>query len=96
MIKEAIKSLVAGESLEFEQAAEVMEEIMGGEATPAQIHSTQPKTAAKATFFITGKPPITKATQSPSSRQDRCELPRGRPGCDRRRRSSATRAARVL
>ncbi len=37
MIREAIISLVAGESLNFERAAGVMEEIMGGEATPSQI-----------------------------------------------------------
>ncbi len=37
MIKEAINSLVSGDSLTFEQAAAVMEEIMSGEATPAQI-----------------------------------------------------------
>ena len=37
MIKEAINTLVSGNSLGFEQAAAVMEEIMGGEATPAQI-----------------------------------------------------------
>jgi len=37
MIKEAIDSLVSGKSLTFEQAAGVMEEIMSGEATPAQI-----------------------------------------------------------
>ena len=37
MIREAIISLVAGDSLEFERAAGVMEEIMGGEATPSQI-----------------------------------------------------------
>jgi anthranilate phosphoribosyltransferase len=37
MIKEAINSLVNGDSLSFKQAAGVMEEIMGGEATPAQI-----------------------------------------------------------
>ncbi|MCH8863825.1 MAG: anthranilate phosphoribosyltransferase, partial [Chloroflexi bacterium] len=37
MIKEAINSLVSGDSLSFEEAAGVMAEIMGGEATPAQI-----------------------------------------------------------
>ncbi len=37
MIREAIESLVAGRSLTSEQAAGVMEEIMGGKATPAQI-----------------------------------------------------------
>jgi anthranilate phosphoribosyltransferase len=37
MIKEAINALVSGSSLSFEQAAAVMEEMMGGEATPAQI-----------------------------------------------------------
>ena len=37
MIKEAIDSLVSGNSLTFEQSAGVMEEIMSGEATPAQI-----------------------------------------------------------
>ncbi len=37
MIREAIDSLVSGGSLTFEQAAGVMEEIMSGEATPAQI-----------------------------------------------------------
>ncbi len=39
MIKEAINNLVSGTSLSFEQASAVMEEIMGGEATPAQIAS---------------------------------------------------------
>ncbi len=37
MIKEAIGTLVANDSLTFEQAAAVMEEMMSGEATPAQI-----------------------------------------------------------
>jgi anthranilate phosphoribosyltransferase len=37
MIKEAIETVVNGRSLTFEQAASVMEEIMIGEATPAQI-----------------------------------------------------------
>ena len=37
MIKEAIAKLVLGRSLTFEEAAAVMEEIMIGEATPAQF-----------------------------------------------------------
>jgi len=37
MIKEAIGTLVSGRSLTMEEAASVMEEIMRGEATPAQI-----------------------------------------------------------
>ncbi|MDP7416289.1 MAG: anthranilate phosphoribosyltransferase, partial [Dehalococcoidales bacterium] len=37
MIKEVIGRLVSDNSLDFEQAAEVMTEIMSGEATPAQI-----------------------------------------------------------
>lgn len=37
MIKEAIKALVSGRSLTMEQAGVVMEEIMGGQATPAQF-----------------------------------------------------------
>jgi len=37
MIREAIEALVLGHSLSFEQTAAVMEEIMSGEATPAQI-----------------------------------------------------------
>ena len=37
MIKEAITSLVEGRSLSMEQAAQVMEEIMGGGVTPAQF-----------------------------------------------------------
>ena len=37
MIKEAIKTLVDGGSLTQDEAASVMEEIMGGEATPAQL-----------------------------------------------------------
>ena len=37
MIKEAIETVVSGRSLTFEQAAAVMEEIMIGEATPAQV-----------------------------------------------------------
>jgi anthranilate phosphoribosyltransferase len=36
MIKEAINALVSGQSLTFELASRVMEEIMSGEATPAQ------------------------------------------------------------
>ena len=39
MIREAIETAVNGRSLTFEQAASVMEEIMGGEATPAQVAS---------------------------------------------------------
>ena len=37
MIKEAIQNLIAGKSLTMEQAAKVMQEIMDGEATPAQF-----------------------------------------------------------
>jgi anthranilate phosphoribosyltransferase len=37
MIKEAIALLIEGQSLTFEQAAEVMEEITSGEVTPAQF-----------------------------------------------------------
>ena len=37
MIKEAIETVVNGRSLTFEQGAAVMEEIMSGEATPAQF-----------------------------------------------------------
>ena len=37
MIREAIIAIVSGESLDIEQSAGVMEEIMGDEATPAQI-----------------------------------------------------------
>ncbi len=37
MIREAIAKLVAGESLTTAEAREVMEEIMGGQATPAQL-----------------------------------------------------------
>jgi anthranilate phosphoribosyltransferase len=37
MIKEAINALVEGKSLTFEETEGVMEEMMGGEATPAQI-----------------------------------------------------------
>ncbi len=39
MIKEAIHTLVRGNSLTMEQAADVMKEIMDGEATPAQFGS---------------------------------------------------------
>ena len=39
MIKEAIVTLVSGNSLTMEQAADVMKEIMDGEATPAQFGS---------------------------------------------------------
>ncbi|HUU62697.1 MAG TPA: anthranilate phosphoribosyltransferase [Dehalococcoidia bacterium] len=39
MIKEAIDILVSGNSLTMEQAADVMKEIMDGEATPAQFGS---------------------------------------------------------
>jgi len=37
MIREAIQTLISGNSLTAEEAASVMEEIMGGEATPAQF-----------------------------------------------------------
>jgi len=37
MIKEAISSLVSGQSLTMEEASQVMEEIMEGEVTPAQF-----------------------------------------------------------
>jgi len=37
VIKEAIETVVNGRSLSFEQAAAVMEEIMSGDATPAQF-----------------------------------------------------------
>jgi anthranilate phosphoribosyltransferase len=36
MIREAIEAIIYGNPLSFEEAAEVMEEIMSGEATPAQ------------------------------------------------------------
>ncbi|MBE0688827.1 MAG: anthranilate phosphoribosyltransferase, partial [Anaerolineae bacterium] len=39
MIKEAIGLLVEGKDLSEEQMVEVMNQIMGGEATPAQIGS---------------------------------------------------------
>jgi anthranilate phosphoribosyltransferase len=39
MIREAIGILVSGQSLTMEQAAQVMDEIMSGEATPAQLGS---------------------------------------------------------
>ena len=37
MIREAIDIVVSGHSLTREQATEVMQEIMEGEATPAQL-----------------------------------------------------------
>lgn len=37
MIREAIEAVVSGESLSFENAAQVMNEIMSGEASPAQF-----------------------------------------------------------
>lgn len=37
MIKDAIEKVVSGSSLSFEEAAQVMEEVMSGEASPAQI-----------------------------------------------------------
>ncbi|MFC1904195.1 anthranilate phosphoribosyltransferase [Chloroflexota bacterium] len=37
MIKEAIQALISGQSLTMPEAAQVMEEIMGGEVTPAQF-----------------------------------------------------------
>ncbi len=37
MIKEAITSLISGKSLTMDEAASVMEEIMSGEVTPAQL-----------------------------------------------------------
>lgn len=37
MILEAIETITCGRSLSFEEAAEIMKEIMSGEATPAQI-----------------------------------------------------------
>jgi len=37
MIKEAIQALISGRSLTMEEAASIMEEIMNGEATPAQF-----------------------------------------------------------
>ena len=37
MVKEAIEKVVNGNSLSFSEAAEVMEEVMSGTATPAQI-----------------------------------------------------------
>ena len=37
MIQEAISSVVSGQSLSVEEASQVMEEIMTGEATPAQF-----------------------------------------------------------
>jgi len=39
MIREAIEAVVAGRSLSMEEAAQAMEEIMSGEATPAQLGS---------------------------------------------------------
>jgi anthranilate phosphoribosyltransferase len=42
MIKEAIIALVSGHSLAADEAAQVMEEIMEGEATPAQFGAFVP------------------------------------------------------
>ena len=39
MIREAIEAVVAGRSLSMEEAAQAMDEIMSGEATPAQLGS---------------------------------------------------------
>ena len=46
MIREAIDIVVSGHSLTREQATEVMQEIMEGEATPAQLGA-----------FLTALPP---------------------------------------
>ena len=37
MIKEAISTLISGNSLTVKEAAQVMEEIMSGQATPSQF-----------------------------------------------------------
>jgi anthranilate phosphoribosyltransferase len=42
MIKEAITTLVDGRSLTMDQAAAVMQEIMDGLATPAQLGAFPP------------------------------------------------------
>ena len=39
MIREAIAALISGNSLTADEAAQVMEEIMEGEVTPAQFGS---------------------------------------------------------
>ena len=41
MIQDALQKLVSGESLDQDEAASVTEEIMTGEATPAQIAAVQ-------------------------------------------------------
>ena len=47
MIREAIQALVEGKSLSTEQAAQAMNEIMSGEATPAQSAPLSPPCASR-------------------------------------------------
>jgi anthranilate phosphoribosyltransferase len=67
VIREAIETLVTGCSLTFEQAASVMEEIMTGEATPAQVASflTALRMKGEAVDEIAGLATIMQARATP-------------------------------
>jgi anthranilate phosphoribosyltransferase len=67
VIKEAIESAVNGRSLAFEQAAAVMEEIMTGEATPAQVAAfiTALRTKGETADEIAGLVSVMQAKATP-------------------------------
>ncbi len=67
MIREAIDILVSGNSLSFEQATGVMEEIMSGETTPAQIAAliTALRIKGEATDEIAGLASVMRAKATP-------------------------------
>jgi anthranilate phosphoribosyltransferase len=67
VIKEAIETVVNGRSLTFQQAAAVMEEIMTGEATPAQVASfvTALRIKGETVDEITGLATVMQARATP-------------------------------
>ncbi len=67
MIKEAISALTDGRSLSFEEASGVMEEIMSGEATPAQIAAflTSLRTKGETSEEIAGLASVMRAKATP-------------------------------
>lgn len=67
MIKQAIEILVSGQSLSIEEAAQVMEEIMSGEATPAQFGAfvTALRVKGESVEEITGLAKVMRAKAIP-------------------------------
>src|SRR5512137_630341 len=74
MIKDAITELVDGRSLTFEQASGAMGEIMGGEATPAQIGAflTALRVKGETADEIAGLASVMRAKATPVKVKSKC------------------------